>query len=179
MRAFIAIPIGGDAIEAVEPLQNDLACGRLVSEENLHITLAFLDDQPEAALQDLHEALVGIKAPQFEWQFAGVDAKGKRKPSLVWASVEQSEKLLILQKRVLSAAHSAGMTLPRKRFRPHVTLARFNASTPFSEQKLGHWLTQYGAFHAGPFNARQFGLFRSTLTPDGPIYDVLSEFELN
>ncbi|MEO0569359.1 MAG: RNA 2',3'-cyclic phosphodiesterase [Pseudomonadota bacterium] len=178
MRAFIAIPLPTEAVDALERAQADLACGRVVPAENLHITLAFLDEQPEPLLHALHEGLAEIEAPAFEWRFGGVEAKGKSKPSLVWASVEACETLITLQKSILSAVFQTGITLPRIRFRPHVTLARFGARAQISNPKLAQWLTEYGAYRAGPYAATRFCLYRSTLTPEGPIYDELAAYHL-
>ncbi|MBR9844371.1 MAG: hypothetical protein GYB25_14515 [Rhodobacteraceae bacterium] len=50
---------------AVAALQDELRVGRKPPEENLHLTLAFLDDQPEAVLSELHEALQAEALPEF------------------------------------------------------------------------------------------------------------------
>jgi len=138
--------------------------------------LAFLDDQPQAVLEDLHAALEEIAVLPWEMEFVGVEVKGGRKPALVWAQVAKEETLRKLHGQVRSAAHLAGITLSRERFRPHVTLARFGRSKPVDMARLATFLSAYGGFRAGPFPMDRFCLYASTLTPEGPIYEVLAEY---
>lgn len=75
------------------PVQEALRQGRLVDEENLHMTLTFLDDQPGAVLEELDTALGEIRVPDWEMEFTGVEVKGGRRPALVWADVAKVEPL--------------------------------------------------------------------------------------
>lgn len=178
MRAFVAIKPCEIACKTLMDLQEDLDQGRSVPEENLHITLAFLDDQTTEVLETLHNTLLQIRVEQLQLTFAGVEARGGRNPALIWAGVEMSEPLSQLQLRVRTAAHQIGLELPRKRFRPHVTLARISRTMPVDPARLGAWLSRHGTFRAGPFPAEKFCLYHSQLTPDGPIYEVLAEYPL-
>ncbi len=178
MRAFVGLPLDEAAVAALMPVQDALRQGRPVDEENLHLTLAFLDDQPEAALAELHAALERLRAPPVEITFEGIEARGGRRPALVWATVARSEGLLALHAQVRGAARRAGIDLPRERFRPHVTLARFARSRPADTGRLATFLSHHGGFRAGPFAARCVALYRSTLTPAGPLYEVLADYPL-
>ncbi|MGK7752368.1 MULTISPECIES: RNA 2',3'-cyclic phosphodiesterase [unclassified Roseovarius] len=176
MRAFVGVPLEDAAIEALLPVQEALRQGRLVDEENLHLTLAFLEDQPEAVLAELDAALGEIRVPFFEMEFTGVEAKGGRRPALVWAEVAKVEPLRQLHDKVRGAARQAGIDLPRERFRPHVTLARFPRSRPVDMGRLTAFLGACAGFRAGPFTVDRFCLYGSTLTPDGPVYEVLADY---
>ena len=57
MRSFIAISPSDDVKAAFAPLQRALPVGRPVPSDNMHLTLAFLDDQTEETLEELHEEL--------------------------------------------------------------------------------------------------------------------------
>ena len=176
MRAFVAVPLPEAARTALVDLQADLDQGRLVPEANLHLTLAFLDDQPEAELERLHDVLSDISMDEFDLSFSGVEAPGGRKPALIWAGVEASEGLTRLHQRVRAAAQQIGMELPRRRFRPHVTVARIGRHAPLDPERLGIWLARHGAMRAGPFPIRCFCLYRSQLGPGGAVYDMLAEY---
>ena len=178
MRVFVGVPLEDAAIEALLPVQEALRQGRLVDEENLHLTLAFLDDQPEDVLAELDAALGEIRVPHWDMEFTGVEAKGGRRPALVWADVAKAEPLRQLHDKVRSAARLAGIDLPRERFRPHVTLARFPRSRSVDTGRLAAFLGAWGGFRAGPFAVERFCLYGSTLTPEGPIYDVLADYPL-
>ena len=178
MRAFLGVPLCEAAIAALAPVQTALGQGRLVDEDNLHMTLAFLDDQSEAALEELHGVLEGMLLPAVQMTFEGIDLKGGRKPMLVWASVRRTDALELLHAQVRQAVLRAGIELPRARFRPHVTLARFARNGRLDMARLAGFLGAQGGFRAGPFPVGRMCLYRSTLTPEGPIYDVLSEYVL-
>ena len=126
MRAFLAIPIPEDVAGALIRLQSALPYGRPVPEENLHLTLAFLEEAPEAALEDLHEMMSGLRVGSVEIRFTGLDSFTEGARGLVFATVERSAALQALHDRIAGLCRAAGLDLPRRRFRPHVTLTRAN-----------------------------------------------------
>jgi 2'-5' RNA ligase len=114
----------------------------------------------------------------FEVSIAGVDlfADGKRPRALV-AKVEKSPSLEQLRTRVVNVARGCGIAVDRRRFRPHVTLARFGAWA-----EAGHHLAQFVAgnnlVRAGPWLSESFLLYRSRMAPDGAVYTVEAEYPL-
>ncbi|MEM6375679.1 MAG: RNA 2',3'-cyclic phosphodiesterase [Pseudomonadota bacterium] len=179
MRAFVAIRPGIAAVEALVEIQRDLNVGRCMPEENFHVTLAFLDYQPVHALEALHDAVSEIYMRNIDLIFSGVEARGGRKPALIWASVEPNEQIQRLQARIRNAAHKAGIELPRRRFRPHVTLSRLSRTAPVDMDRLREWLAQNASFRTGPFEAESVCLYQSRLTPDGALYEILAEYPLH
>ncbi|MFW8637045.1 RNA 2',3'-cyclic phosphodiesterase [Cribrihabitans pelagius] len=179
MRAFAALPLPDQALDALERVQEGLTVGRLMPAENLHLTLAFLDDQPEAALEALHQELAEIRAAPVDLSFQGLDTFGGRHPRILLARAAPSPGLTALRTRILSACRAAEIALDRARFRPHVTLARFPRHLePGQVAKIGRFLERSAAFrHA--CRVESFALFRSTLAPDGARHDVLAEYPLN
>lgn len=179
MRAFLALPLPEHIQEALERLQDTLPLGRAVAPENLHLTLAFLDEQPEAHLRALHEQLSEIKAPVLELQIKGVNALGGKTPRVLVADVVPDPGLVALQRRIRNTVQAAGIALPRVRFRPHVTLMRFARRMEAAEmQPIGAALQGHGDFSLSPFHIDHFALFQSTLLPEGPRYEVLAEYPL-
>ena len=130
MRAFVGLPLPDDALDALERLQEDIPVGRIVPAENLHLTLAFLDEQPEHALHQLHRELEQIEATPFSLYIRGLDLFGGGKPRILFAAVEPDPALSRLRGQVRRAAERAEMDLSRERFRPHITLARFGRDMP-------------------------------------------------
>lgn len=179
MRAFIAIPMPDEAKTVLSRLSAELDVGRAVAQENLHLTLAFLDDQTPEVLAALHEELTELEIAGFDLRVRSVDTFGGKWPRLVFAGIEPSEALSGLRGRVRSAVRAAGIHLPRDRFRPHVTLARIARTAPQHElRKVGAFLAMHGAVTMAPFPVRAFALYRSELTPEGPRYEVLAEYAL-
>lgn len=178
MRAFVGLPLPDAALDALERLQEGLTVGRLVPAENLHLTLAFLDDQPEPVLEALHQALAEIGAPPLRLAFQGVETFGGKRPRVLAAEVRKSPELSGLRDSVRSACRAAGVELPRERFRPHVTLARFPRHLePGQVEKIARYLAAASGFRL-ECSAETLALFRSTLAPEGARYDVLAEYPL-
>ena len=180
MRAFVALTLPDDALDRLETVQAGIRAGRLVPRENLHLTLAFLDDQPVAVLHDLHAELADIRVPPFEVILTGLGAFGGDRPRTLHAEAADSPALAGLHRRIRSAARAAGIDLPRERFRPHVTLARFAPAEAASARAAIAWSVRTGAGLASlRFEVGDFALMSSQLGPDGPAYDVLARYPLS
>ncbi|AVO39011.1 RNA 2',3'-cyclic phosphodiesterase [Pukyongiella litopenaei] len=175
MRAFVAIPVPDAVAASLAALQARLPGGRRVPRENLHLTLAFLDDQPEPALEELHGELGDLGAAAFDLTLAGLGVFGGDRPRLLYADIAPNTALSDLHRAVMGAARRAGMQLPRRRFHPHVTLARFGAGDAAG---LGGFIAAHGATPLPGFRATGFGLYRSILRPDGAVHDMLAGYNL-
>lgn len=179
MRAFVAIQLPDPVIDALGPVQDALNMGRVVPSENLHITLAFLDDQPEMRLEALHEELECITVPAFDQKFDGVDTLGGTSPRIACAVMDNNATLRILRDKVRGAARNVDITLPRERFRPHVTLARFRRDMGHDQTlKLRDVLAGLGGLSLPTFEVTCFALIQSQLLPEGPRYETLASYPL-
>jgi 2'-5' RNA ligase len=177
MRAFLALPMPDDTAEAMLRIQSRLPTGRAVPEENLHLTLAFLGDVPEAVLAALDEELCATRLPAVRVAFGGLGTFAEMERGLVFAEVRADPDLATLQSRVERIARMVGADLPRRRFRPHVTLTRAN------RQPKGPARDRMAAALGTPvdipgFTARELVLYRSTLGPDGARHDALAAYPL-
>lgn len=174
MRAFVAIVLPGALLDAVAALQDGLP-GRLVPEENLHLTLAFLGDVEEDGLQAVHEALSGLRLDAPLLKLTALDVFEGRKPQLAFAAVARTAALEAAQRAVAQAVRGAGIDLRRERFRPHVTLTRFGRQmSPRDEVRLAERLGPVPPLEA---RATGFALCRSELRPEGPRYAVLAYYD--
>jgi 2'-5' RNA ligase len=179
MRCFIGIPVRQEAVPELARVQTALEVGRDVDPENWHITLAFLGDQPEAVLEELHESLAQLGAPTFEVTLKGVDIFGSQTPRALVALVEPTPDLVALRRAVRGLVYQAGIELPRARFRPHVTLARFSRRmTMLETQRIAGVLEAYGDLDAGRLGVERFTLYRSHLGEGGAWYEVLADYPL-
>lgn len=179
MRAFLALPLPDAAVTALERLQQEIPLGRLVPPENLHLTLLFLGERSDAALEELHFALEALRAPAFDLRLSGLDMFDRADPDALHIAVTPCAALDALHMRLRAVAHGAGMTLDRARFRPHVTLARFNRGLgPDQAARLGRFLAARGDFALPAFAVTGFALVESILTKDGPVYEVLADYPL-
>lgn len=178
IRSFIALSPPPPVRDALAALQDQAPGGRAVDYENLHLTLAFLDAQPAALVQDIALALAEATPPAaFDVRIRGLDIFGSRTPRALVAAVDPSPGLTALHDHVRRRVRAGGLSLPHRRFKPHLTLMRFNGPVhPEAKAALA-------AFAARPvsgfgFRPRDYTLFRSTLSADGPRYDALAAFAL-
>ena len=179
IRAFVAVPLPDDVRATLEAAQAGLPAGRPVAPENLHVTLVFLGEHPEPAVEDVHHALEDVRAPGFALSLAGVGVFGGAVPRLLYGDVEPEPALGHLRKKVARAAREAGMEVPAKKFTPHVTLARFSKDMPGEDMAaVQGFLARRMSLRAGPFAVERFVLYRSTLGRNGPIYEELADYPL-
>ncbi|RME13755.1 MAG: RNA 2',3'-cyclic phosphodiesterase [Alphaproteobacteria bacterium] len=180
MRAFVALDPPEAAREALSRLQAGLGVGRPVPEENLHLTLAFLGEISEAEARALAEGLEALarSAPAPEVELRGLDLFGGRRPSVLFVGAGGAG-LAPLQGRVARAARMAGIDLARRRFRPHVTIARFPRDLgPTAQNRLAEFLALEGRFALPPAPWGELTLYRSHLREAGAIHEPLAQFDL-
>ena len=179
MRAFVGIAMPEAVAAQVVYLQALLGCGRPVAEENLHLTLAFLGEITPAQAEEIDAELQTIAMPVFPMELAGLEIIGGDWPGgLVWLA-RASEPLERLQRAVAGAVRGAGVEMPRRRFRPHVTIARFGRGAGEVEAaRVGRLLQARGDAVSGPFGVNGVTFYRSHLRPEGPIYEPMAEYPL-
>lgn len=178
MRSFLAVTLPEDLRAALVRVQAEVSVGRAVSEENLHLTLAFLDDQPEPALQALHAVLAERDLPGAVLEVSGIALFGGRVPRLLAADVARTPGLVALRDAALAAVRAAEIDLPRARFRPHVTLVRFGPGIRDDRARLDRAVAALAGLALPGVEAEAIGLYSSTLTPAGPVYEELARYEL-
>lgn len=173
MRSFIAIPIPADASRqlATEKTKLQLPPGcRWVEAGNLHITLVFLGEQPQAKLallaEKLQQALAGITAIQIQLEKIG--GFPSHKSQIIAAHVASNPALARLQASVVECVEAEGITLDSKPFIPHITLA-------YSKRPL---LIQNQPTSIG-FDADAVHLTHSKQTPQGSNYTCLKQIALH
>jgi 2'-5' RNA ligase len=160
-RLFIALPIPEDIAETLTTLQSGVPDARWVPAENFHVTLCFAGEVQGGPMRDLAEELSDIAGSRFPVEVAGVEqfSSGKQPKALV-ALVAKSDRLDWLHQKVSTVARNCGIEIERRKFRPHVTLARFSHGA-----ETGHHIAQFMASHstvqAGPWLAEHFALYSS------------------
>jgi 2'-5' RNA ligase len=120
--------------------------------------------------------LAALKAPSFTLTLGGIGTFGKagRSQSL-WLGVERSEPLERLQSKIETALQRCGLEPERRRFSPHVTLARLDNG---SEPKVAAFVQAHNLFRAEPVAVEHFTLFSSLLGKDQPVYTPEVEYRL-
>lgn len=178
MRAFLAIPMPDPVRHALEAVQEAVPVGRPSDPDQLHLTLAFLGEQPDELIESAHHALETLRHPSFDLQLRGLGTFGDRQPASLWAGVADPRPVRALRDRLLPLLHGAGIVLDRARFRPHVTLARFPRTAGPEHERLARFLARWEGFPSPPFRIGSFGLYRSTLLRSGAVHEELASYPL-
>lgn len=179
MRAFVAAVLPPAALDSLEGAQSAILAGRLPPRENLHLTLAFLGEQPEDTLEELHRGLEDLRLARFMAHYDGLDIFDGGKQRLLVAKVSTDASLQQLHNRIKGALHTTGLTPERRRFRPHITLARMTGSLSRTDAgRLAAYLSSGVTSVLQPFEVSEFALFRSTLRPDGARHEELARYQM-
>ena len=122
MRLFIAVNLSDEMKDSLIRMQNALydrgARGNYTPEENLHLTLAFIGEYPDA--QPVLDALSAVAFRPFELSLEGMGRFG----DLWWAGMRDSVPLTAVVRRLRRALAENGIPFDKKRFSPHITLLR-------------------------------------------------------
>ena len=177
---FVALDLPTQARAALAEWRDRLVEGRSdlrpVAPEALHLTLVFLGWQDESAAPALaaaaFEAAAGLGAPELRPD--RVRPLPPRDPRLFALDLEDAAgRASELQAAVSDALAAGGWYRPEKRpFWPHVTLARVKRR----ERRVAPLPDV--APPPAPFSARELTLYRSTLRPQGALYEPLARAEL-
>jgi 2'-5' RNA ligase len=146
---------------------------RLVDPEMLHLTLCFLGRRPLAELPALAQALADAAQPVGELELGAPLWLPPRRPRVLAVEVHDGlGQLADLQgdvARMLSA--TSGWEPEKRRFRPHVTVARMREGTAPRERALEP-TPMLG------FAGEALTLYRSRLAPSGATYEPLERVAL-
>ena len=179
IRSFVGLPLPDHVTRGLETLQTDLPVARAVLPENLHLTLAFLDDQPTPALSELSDALYEIEAEAFSVRLSGLTILGGKQPGAIAVNADGGDALKLLHVKVTRAAREAGIELERRRFRPHVTIFRLSKQTESDESaRIQGWIDTFADYEPIGFECDRMALYRSVLRKTGASYDILAEYPL-
>lgn len=158
-----------DTMEGVEG-------ARWQDEAHLHLTLRFVGEVETPVANDLAAALARVSAAPFELRIEGVGTfERKGRPTALWAGIGTSEPLEALRQKVEHACETAGLGRDRRRFTPHVTLARLNQSSG----AIGSWLATCSDLHIEAWPVSSFILYESHLGRTGSHYEPVASYGLH
>jgi 2'-5' RNA ligase len=151
------------------PALNDLSWTRT---ENLHITLKFLGEIPDAQVANLAGALARLAVPEMSLVLNPFLVLPGQGPARVLAANVRGdvEPLGKLFGQIESAVQPLGVRREARAFKPHVTLARVRRPTrQLTAQALGR-IVDPGLLPTPTFTVSQFTLYQSVLDSKGSIY---------
>lgn len=174
IRCFIALSLPESVTDSLIDIQDRVRNARWVEVENMHLTLAFLGERTPSELTDLDTELDRLRFEPFELEISGVGAFGGAKPHTLYAGLAASEPLARLQSKIMRVIQGEGLAVERRKFTPHVTLARCGGGV-IPAQAI-NWTLHHARLAAEPFTVHGFSLYRSDLGPGAPVYTELVSY---
>jgi 2'-5' RNA ligase len=194
MRLFIALDIDDAIRERIARFEEGVTGfapdARWQKPESLHVTLKFVGEQPEPAVENIKQALSTIDASPIDIQFRGHGFFPTAKSARVfWVGIEAGPQLAALATVIDERMSSLGIPKEDRAFSPHLTLAR-GASRSASPRRtktdgpnrvfkrLQEKLAALPTPEFGTMTAREFFLYQSQLSPKGSKYTKQARFDL-
>ena len=174
-RLFTAVEIPSTVALSLSLLRGGLPGARWLDTENYHLTLLFIGDVDERTAGDFANLLARIDRPKFELQLEGVGAFGSRRPHALYAGVKNSPALVELQGEQERLAERFGLEPERRKYTPHVTLARLKGT---SQPDVAAYLASRGNFRTDAFPVGRFVLMSSRASKGGGPYVVEEAYPL-
>ncbi len=176
IRLFVALALPEPLRKRLAMLAGGVREARWLDIENLHLTLCFIGETREDTMDDINHALEQVRADSFDMTLSGVGHfQSRKRVHALWVGVEANPALVDLQGRIASALMRAGCAPDRRRFTPHITLARIKPAPP---THVRDWLEANSLFRADPIPVTGFTLYESHLAQGGAQHQALKEFPL-
>jgi len=184
IRAFIAIELNKETQSYLSNIQSELketgADVKWVKSENIHLTLKFLGNIDVSKINQIKEILTKISRENTEFtvELSDIGAFPKKEhPRVIWIAIEKNQDKVIkivadLEERLMEL----GIAKEDRPFRAHLTLGRVKSN--LNRLKLVEKLKNINISQRHSLIVNKLTLFKSTLTPGGPIYEILCESNL-
>ncbi len=186
MRMFVAVTPPTEAVEHLDEFlsaRREAAAFRWAPAEQLHLTLAFLAEVPERALDPLCERLARAARKRRLVRtnlYGGGAFPNAARARVLWTGLDLDESGRVEVGRMAvgarAAAGKAGIAVDGQRFRPHVTVARIGRP-----QDVTRWVRLLDGYVGPPWTIDRLDLVASYLGegPRGrPRHEVVDSFPL-
>lgn len=175
VRAFLALELSPEIRDnlslAQETIRGCKAHCTFVDPKNIHITIKFLGEVDQEKLQNVMEAVRSVTFSPFPIKAGTVTVNNPKRPHTVWCAIDDGGHGERLFHRLENALVPLGFERETRRFTPHATVARVKTPDPSLFSALKSLKdTTYGSCLIGGIKLK-----KSTLLPQGPVYDDLLE----
>ncbi|MBN1432484.1 MAG: RNA 2',3'-cyclic phosphodiesterase [Methanomicrobiaceae archaeon] len=175
VRVFIAAEIPDEFRQCLGEVQNELKFSKsrlsFVDPGLAHITIKFIGEVSPEKVKSIKEALEKIEFSPYEIHFRGVFFNNPSRPRVIWTSGNDGGRSSDLKAQIEDLLEPEGILREKRKFRPHVTLARIKKFHP----SLAEYVASVQDFDFGSFDVGSLYLKSSILKPSGPVYDDLTE----
>ena len=185
MRFFIALEIPSENRLQFHSIQQKLRKiipqSKITDFAKIHLTLAFLGEQPEELKDKLVEIITSAVAdiPIFEVTPAYIDGfPNLHHPNILWVGVKgDRDKVLLIRERVKDGLENLHLPVDERRFTPHITIAKANKDLKV-DQKLEVELEKLMDIPFNPIKISSIKLFESIPQQGFHKHNTLAEVKL-
>lgn len=182
MRAFLAIEIDEKLSDKISEVQREFmkceAAIKMVETENLHFTLKFFGEVDEDKIGQITTAIDG-KIKNYEHFRIKIKGMGvfpnEKYIRVLWLGMDNFKPFSNLQRDLDEDFHKMGFK-KEKSYIPHLTIGRVKGAK--NKDELLATLKDMIDIEIGEMDVNKIVLKKSELTPAGPIYTNLNEFDL-
>ncbi|SRR5690554_812110 len=182
MRLFIALEppksLHEDLCRALSYFQSIKHKGiNWVRPENLHLTVNFIGEVAEHRVRELSR-VIAKQASRYAppvLTAEGYELFPHLSPRLIWLKLSGNSKdLQVLNRQLLGSLRELKIDADPKKLKLHVTLGRLKEAqnSDFERSVLSYEAPQK------PHRWETLSLYRSILSPDGPRYDIIEQYNL-
>jgi 2'-5' RNA ligase len=185
VRTFIAIDVSKAIRDRLLALQENLSRTgndvKWVEAENLHVTLLFLGEVDQRDVPAVCR-VVGDSCREHSPFLLSVETAGcfpnPRRPRVLWAGVGAgTQEVCALHDALEPPLLDLGCYRKEDRkYPPHITLGRVRSDRP--ADRLAQALAKQAGWKGGETMVSEIHVMSSELTPQGPVYTVMSRAKL-
>lgn len=185
MRFFIALEIPEEHKPQFQAIQENLRKlipeAKLTDLDKIHLTLAFIGDQPDQCKNKLIEVLkeAAREISSFEITPAYIDGfPNIHQPKVLWVGVKEDiDKIYIIHERIQDGLLDLHLPADERRFIPHISIAKLNSGFQI-DRGLERKLEEIMALHFEPIQISSIKLFESIPQDGFHKHNTLAEVKL-
>lgn len=173
-RLFTGFEVPPDVSRQIAALCAGLSGARWLDPDDYHLTLSFIGDVDDILSEGVIEELASVHSDPFDIVLDGFGNFGGDRPRALVFMAQASAQMINVHKQQERALRRASVELERRKFVPHVTLARLRS---VSSQALAHYI----AMNPPPlirFRVEQLVLFSARPNVGGGPYVLEAAYPL-
>ena len=182
IRSFLAIELDEDLVPKILDVQKEFkktnANIKYVNSRNMHFTLKFFGNIDLDMAEDIGSAVEKVikNYSSFDLNIRNCGCfPNKKVIKVLWLGLEEGSPIINLQKDLDKEFGKLGFKKERN-FISHLTIGR--VKSPKNKKEIRETIDKLENIEIGQMKVSKISLKKSTLTPQGPIYEDIKVFEL-
>lgn len=183
VRSFLAIELDEDLVPKILDVQKEFkktnANIKYVPSQNMHFTLKFFGNIDLDMVEDISAAVLKVikDYSSFDLNIKKCGCFPNRNViKVIWLGLDEGSPIKDLQRDLDKEFKKLGFKKERN-FISHLTIGR--VKSPKEKKEIRNTIEKLENIEIGPMTVSKICLKKSTLTPQGPIYEDIKVFELN